>query len=307
MRSSTAITETELLVLGTETEQLSRRPPPARRAPMADTCITADEDPADPALARTGLPELDEPGAERPRGAILGRYTILNRLGAGAMGVVYLAHDVELDRRVAIKLLRAGLADERLRLRLVREAQAMARLNHPNVVTVHDVGVADGQVFVAMEEVRGVTLRAWLDERRRGWREVVEIFLMVGRGLSAAHAGGIVHRDFKPDNVMVDVDGRPRVMDFGLARAEAEVEAPGSEAPLDAASASWSSESSPLRVTLTQAGAILGTPSYMAPELWVGAVADARSDQSRSASPSGRRSTASAPSPPRASRASSAR
>src|SRR5690606_4150918 len=135
-------------------------------------------------------------------------------------GIVYLGHDGELDRHVAIKLLRVHGDDGRGAARLLREARALARVAHPHVVAVHEVGTHEGAVFLAMERVDGVTLTQW--QRGRSWREVVEVYLQAGRGLAAAHAAGVVHRDFKPDNVLVGVDEhgapRARVVDFGLAR-----------------------------------------------------------------------------------------
>ena len=146
---------------------------------------------------RSGAPELE-------RGATLGRYLVIERLGAGGMGVVYAAYDPELDRKVAIKLLRSEVAGdpELARARLVREAQAMAKLSHPNVVAVHEVRTIGEQVFVAMEFVAGGTLAGWI-EGKHGWREVLGMFLATGRGLAAAHAAGVVHRDFKPDSGLV--------------------------------------------------------------------------------------------------------
>ncbi|MBC8068881.1 MAG: serine/threonine protein kinase, partial [Deltaproteobacteria bacterium] len=151
--------------------------------------------------------------AELPR---LGRYTLLRCIGHGGMGIVYAARDEELDREVAIKLLRAELArsDDR---RLATEARALARLAHPNVVCVFDVGMHEGQRFIAMDYVVGEDLRRWLAAPRR-LRDVLRVFAGAGRGLHAAHVVGLVHRDFKPDNVLVGDDGRPRVLDFGLAR-----------------------------------------------------------------------------------------
>ncbi len=212
----------------------------------------------------SGSPELG-------RGATLGRYLVIERLGAGGMGVVYAAYDPELDRKVAVKLLRSeGAGDPELgRARLIREAQAMAKLAHPNVVAVHDVGTFGEQVFVAMEFVQGGTLTGWLAAGEHGWREVLGMFQETGRGLAAAHAAGVIHRDFKPDNVLVGADARPRVTDFGLARV-------GTGPELVAPSLV---SASGVGVELTQAGAVMGTPAYMAPEQHLGIVADARSDQ----------------------------
>src|SRR5262249_44441738 len=150
----------------------------------------------------------------------IGRYVVLDRLGSGTMGVVVSAIDPTLDRRVAIKLVRAEQTGTTVgRQRLLREAQAMARLAHPNVVTVFEVGEYAERVFLAMEYIRGSTLGAWLAHPGRTQREIVGAFLAAGRGLAAAHRAGIVHRDFKPANVLVDTDGRVRVADFGLATA----------------------------------------------------------------------------------------
>jgi len=216
------------------------------------------------------------------RGTALGRYIVIDVLGEGGMGVVYSAYDPELDRKVAIKLLQArtdgtvgshsGSTDQQW---LTREAQAMARLSHPNVIAVHDVGQLSGhRVFVAMEQVDGVTLRIWLRDNVRPWREVLEVMIAAGTGLAAAHKGGLVHRDFKPDNVLVGNDGRVRVMDFGLAR----LRAGDSELP-DRQSDSSIEARSPLSAPLTIAGTVIGTPAYMAPEIGDGVLADARSDQ----------------------------
>jgi serine/threonine-protein kinase len=155
-----------------------------------------------------------------PRGSAVGRYLVLDLLGEGGMGVVYKAYDPELDRAVALKLVRtADDASNAQRDRLLREAQALARLSHPNVIAVHDVGTFHRDVFIAMEFVEGQTLRAWLQESPRSQRDIVDAFLAAGEGLEAAHRAGLVHRDFKPDNVMVGKDARVRVLDFGVARA----------------------------------------------------------------------------------------
>src|SRR5437868_6353046 len=144
--------------------------------------------------------------------ALVGRYEVLRPIGAGGMGVVYAARDLKLRRTVAIKMLRAGdgtaqLAEQKMRARLLREARAMAQLSHPNVLAVYDVGESNGNVFLAMELVDGGTLSHWLREKKRSWREVLDVLLAAARGLSAAHAAGLIHRDFKPENVLVGEDG----------------------------------------------------------------------------------------------------
>lgn len=216
-------------------------------------------------------------------GARIGRYVIIERVGSGAMGVVYGAYDPELDRKIALKLLKPGQgAKPTARARLLREAKAIARLSHPNVVAVHDVGVFEDQVFLAMEFVPGGTIKSWLAEKPRGWREILDVFSSAGRGLTAAHAAGLVHRDFKPDNVLLDREGRPRVVDFGIAReaAGAAGDEDGVEAPSEPAPALRESSGNvaPL-MTLTKTGALVGTPAYMAPEQFMGQRGDERSDQ----------------------------
>ncbi|HEX8111786.1 MAG TPA: serine/threonine-protein kinase, partial [Kofleriaceae bacterium] len=157
-------------------------------------------------------------GTAEELGATLGRYRLEHKLGAGGMGVVHAAFDPVLERRIALKVLNSATATLEARDRLLREARAMARLTHPNVVTVYEVGTATGRDFVAMELVHGETLAAWLRAGQRTPAAILDAFLAAGRGLAAAHAAGIVHRDFKPDNVMVSADGSVRVLDFGLAR-----------------------------------------------------------------------------------------
>ena len=207
-----------------------------------------------------------------PKGG-LGRYVILSALGAGGMGIVYAAYDRELGRKVALKFLRPGPAGQSdsgpARERLLREAQALARLAHPNVITVHDVGVLDGEVFVAMEFVEGQTLRAWLADESLTPAAILQVLAQAGEGLVAAHAAGLVHRDFKPDNVLVGDDGRVRVTDFGLARAD--VDEPATALP-------EGEEPTAIQATLTRTGALLGTPAYMAPEQRRGERADVRAD-----------------------------
>jgi predicted Ser/Thr protein kinase len=210
------------------------------------------------------------------RGAQLGRYVVLERLGAGGMGVVYTAYDPELDRKVAVKLLQPCSAEQRAEeeARLLREGQAMARLSHPNVITVHDVGTFFDQVFVAMEFVDGVTLRE-VQKQPLSWQSALKLYVQAGRGLAAAHAAGLIHRDFKPDNTLVDGAGRVRVLDFGLARAlDGAPETPAAPAP-DLPIPSGGVLSTPL----TNPGAFMGTPQYMAPEQLFGAEVDARTDQ----------------------------
>jgi len=217
------------------------------------------------------------PTAEPPglaRGAVLGRYVIEELIGAGGMGVVYRARDPDLGRAVAIKQLGRVRSDWQWRARLLREAQAMARLAHPNVVTVHDVGLAEDGLFVAMEYVEGVTLRRWLAEPRTR-HEIVAAFVAAGRGLHAAHLAGLVHRDFKPDNVLVSNDGRVRVTDFGLVRSEAGGAIP--EAVAATRPADRTASGAPVDLTIDDE--VMGTPGYMAPEQYGGAPVDARTDQ----------------------------
>lgn len=203
----------------------------------------------------------------------IGRYQILERLGKGGMGVVWAAHDPHLKRKVAVKLLRPDIEDAVHEERLLTEARAMARLSHPNVVHVYDAAADDGQLFVAMELVDGTNVARWLREGRRTWPEVLGVFLAAGRGLAAAHAADIVHRDFKPSNVLLSRDGRVLVTDFGLARATAlEPDADRVRADIAAAGALG-----PTFHTVT--GTLIGTPAFMAPEQFPGGTADARSDQ----------------------------
>jgi tetratricopeptide (TPR) repeat protein len=206
----------------------------------------------------------------------VGRYVLLSRLGRGGMGEVFEAFDPELRRTVAIKVLHErqlpGESRDTRALRLMREAQAMARLSHPNVLTVHDVGEHDGRVFLAMAKVDGGTLRQWLRKGKRPFRQVLPICLAMGRGLAAAHAAGLVHRDFKPDNVLLSKEGGVFVTDFGIAREADSTEVPALPAP---EALSTGEEEQPLTAT----GSLVGTPAYMAPEQYAGRPADPRSDQ----------------------------
>ena len=188
------------------------------------------------------------PSESLPRiGEAIGRYAIASVVGVGGMGVVYRAHDATLDREVAIKLLRPDLGDGPS---LLAEAQAMARLQHPNIVSVHDAGIANGRLFVCMEYVHGSTLRARVAMHPRDWRAIARLYRAAGEGLAYVHRAKLVHLDFKPDNVLVDRDGRVRVTDFGLAR-----------------------------MIGTREARIAGTPAYMAPEQRRGGTVDARADQ----------------------------
>ncbi len=251
-----------------------------RRADGDDPALAATGA-SDPALDATGVgdPSLDATGAAPApsavghRGKSFGHFLVVDRLGAGAMGVVLAAYDPKLDRKVALKVLNdavAGSGNPDGRLRLLREAQAMARLAHPNVVTVFEVGETNDQVFVAMEFVNGGTLTQWLRKEARSRRDILQMFVAAGRGLVAAHAAGMIHRDFKPDNVLVGSDGRPRVSDFGLVGAHA-----GSPQTGDAVGTSGGR----IADSLTATGAVMGTPIYMAPEQFEGADTDQRTDQ----------------------------
>ena len=234
-------------------ETLASGAMPSDRDALAET-LAPDELTATP-TKKTALPR---PGPH----SRFGRYELLDRLGAGAMGVVWLAEDPELKRKLAVKVLKRP--DASLTDRLVREAQSMARVNHPNVVAVYDVGIADGATYIAMELVPGKSLRAWQDKTTHTIPEIVEHYIAAGRGVAAAHARGIIHRDFKPDNVLVGDDGRVRVTDFGLAAAKASDS--GSQHPI-------------ADVNLTTSGSVLGTPAYMAPEQFTGGNVEPRTDQ----------------------------
>jgi len=197
----------------------------------------------------------------------IGRYVLLGQLGRGGMGVVHLARDEVLDRHVAVKLLNRR-STPGLQARLLQEAQALARLSHPNVVAIYEAGEHEGRIFLAMERIVGDTLREWRGGRPRGIVEVLEVALQAARGLAAAHDAGLVHRDVKPDNIMIGDDGRVRVMDFGLARVASSRVGDSDEG----------SDPSLSPVPLTAVGAVVGTPGYMAPEQERGAVVDASSD-----------------------------
>jgi serine/threonine protein kinase/tetratricopeptide (TPR) repeat protein len=277
-------------------------PAPAERAPDQRTSSGAFD--TDPALASWH----EEPGV--PAAAQLGRFRVLRELGRGGMGLTYLAYDEELDRKVAVKLVHPDVPSNAAgQARLKREAQALARLAHPNIVHVYEVGSQQGQLFIAMELIQGQTMAEWLEETPRSWREVVAMFRQAGEGLRAAHAAGLVHRDFKPSNVMVGDDGRVRVLDFGVAYLEQTLPGEGQPAidtaaglsgtatgaarpvdglaGIDTEGATLDVTGTPFVVTgsrgrepaLTTTGALIGTPAYMSPEQIACRGADARSDQ----------------------------
>src|SRR6185436_18791197 len=269
----------------------------------------------------SGQPLPDSVPAALARGSSIGRYIVLAMVGRGGMGEVYAAYDPELDRKVAVKLLRVkpgnGVSLAEGRTRTLREAQAIARLSHPNVVVAYDVGTFEDKVFIAMEYVEGNTVTYWLKVQERAWREILQVFKDAARGLAAAHEKGLVHRDFKTDNVMVSRDRHVRVMDFGLACQVQDKAAPA-PAPVDGSGAVRASGAAaiPIRILtgsvaggdgpstvvlptdpvapipiegrsssgsfdarLTRTGAMMGTPAYMALEQFLGTPTDARSDQ----------------------------
>ncbi len=238
--------------------------------PVLDDASQTTATAVGPARARRPAPAL-------ARGSVVGRYVIVDFLDQGGMGAVYRAFDPELNRSVALKLvlISRDVPGGTLRGRLLREAQALAQLSHPNIVAVHDVGPYEDGVFMAMEYVEGSTLRAFLaDGRRHPRAQVLEVMTAAGHGLAAAHQVGITHRDFKPANVILGVDGRVRVIDFGVARAAIDdSSAPPVPVPAGAA------DHNLLSVQLTQAGSVVGTPRYMAPEQHAAREATERSDQ----------------------------
>lgn len=214
--------------------------------------------------------------------ARIGRYALLRKLGEGGMGAVYAGYDEELHRKVAIKLLHvASSTNAELRARMLREAQAMARVSHPNVVNVYEVGESNGEIFIAMEFINGTTLTKWQSEPGRSWQEILHMYCLAGQGLLAAHHAGIVHRDFKPDNVLIGSDGQPRVADFGLARLQdtlPEITDNKTQSSSDF-TFNQAHDFKPMSSPLTKEGALMGTPLYMSPEQYKGHPADSRSDQ----------------------------
>jgi len=213
-------------------------------AVLGDASTAADDHTTHPARRSDHGPALE-------LGAMVGRFAALDLIGRGGMGTVYTAYDPELDRYIALKLLNhQARAVDRARAQILAEAQAMARINHPGVVAIYEVGTFGDRVFAAMELVEGTTLRRWITEQPRGWREVVAVFLLAGEGLAAAHAAGVVHRDFKPENVLLGRDGRVKVSDFGLSSVSPDGD-----------------------------GAVVGTPGYLPVEALRGEAVDHTADQ----------------------------
>lgn len=221
----------------------------------------------------------DEPWVELRVGESVGRYLLVSPLGEGGMGVVYEGYDPELDRKVAVKVLRPSIdsvasttttVTAQAQMQLLAEAQSLAQLTHPNVVAIYDVGRVGGQVYLAMEMVEGITLHRWLRDGPHPWREVVRVFIEAGQGLAAAHRVGIVHHDFKPENVLLGVDGRPRVLDFGLAH---------NEGPTGTRTTTGGTIELSQSISGGATRRVAGTPSFMAPEQHLGIQTDERCDQ----------------------------
>jgi tetratricopeptide (TPR) repeat protein len=253
--------------------------------PLADTGAASAPAPVTPPPSRNIADQLVKSRVKsalfnKPRHSVkISRFVLLEQIAHGGMGEVYAAYDGQLDRKVAIKLLRPEFESSNIhaRERLLREAQTLARVSHPNVVQVYEAGEAGDQVYVAMELVPGTPLHIWLDrhaaDRDRHWRIIVDTFIAAGRGLAAVHAAELLHRDFKPANVLVREDGRVCVVDFGLARAAGEMSEPG------LAPATTAMRDSDVSDRLTKTGTLMGTPAYMAPEQITSGAVDHRSDQ----------------------------
>lgn len=256
-----------------ETVENTPRPRVDLNAPTLEPAPSGSNPPID-VSSSAATPELKNP-------THIGRYVVLRCLGQGGMGVVYSAYDPDLDRKVAVKVVREDIhRGEHVRARLLKEAKAMARISNPNVVHVYEVGEdresQHGQIFIAMEFVAGTDLVDWQSHHpvrnASSLDQCLRLYLQAAAGLEAAHHSGLIHRDFKPDNVLVGDDGRARVMDFGIAKAH--------EDPLGREISGTAIPVLPQPgERLTQLGAILGTPGYMAPEQVRGEPADARSDQ----------------------------
>ncbi|MFO7566099.1 MAG: serine/threonine-protein kinase [Enhygromyxa sp.] len=243
---------------------------------------------------------MDSDPGDTKKLSTIGRYVILDSIGMGGMGLVCAAYDPKLNRKIALKVLRNASSDEAStagRNRLFREAQALAKLSHPNVVTVHDVDVFEGQVYIAMEFVEGTTLREWLRDEPRTWQQILEKFILAGRGVAAAHQADIIHRDFKPSNVLISSEGDVRVADFGVAkerdrgrvdvqrdlvefeRKRRTVATNGGTLDATAEDALIEEIQSNVSLDLTVAGRMVGTPAYMAPEQHMGLRVGPHTDQ----------------------------
>ncbi|MEX1365805.1 MAG: serine/threonine-protein kinase [Nannocystaceae bacterium] len=239
---------------------------------IAPTVVPGSSRASEAAAATTPASRSRLGSFEGPLPSHVGPYRVIGHIGSGGVGVVYEARDEDLGRSVAVKVLRDASPANVARFR--REARAMSRVNHPNVATVYEVGEDDGRGYISMELVRGQTLRQWLDSRP-GWAEILAVVRQAAEGLRAAHAAGVVHRDFKPDNVLVGDDGRVRVVDFGLAKHHAELSADRADGRVFDRRA-LARELADTGITRT--GSLMGTPAYMAPEQFRGE-GDARSDQ----------------------------
>jgi len=237
-----------------------------------DALATRQLESSNSQLSAPTLPHRRASSLKKAASTRVGRYVLLHEIGRGSMGVVHAAYDDTLDRKVALKFIsHATTTTAEARARLLREAQAMARVSHANVVHIYEADEDEsGRIYIAMEFVDGSSLRKWIRSEQRAWRDVVAMFIPIGEGLAAAHEAGVVHRDFKPANVIVDARGRPKVADFGLAGLDgAALELSGGLGEPNGSGAS----------TLTQTGTKIGTPAYMAPEQHRGEPSDARSDQ----------------------------
>jgi serine/threonine protein kinase len=219
---------------------------------------------------------VDAAVRDLPGSGTVGRYRIDEVIGAGAMGRVYRGWDPDLSREVAIKVVR-GISTEQARARLLREARALACFEHPNIVPVYDVGIDGDCMYVVMQLLHCQTLRGWLAAQARSWEQVLDVFVEAGRALSAVHAAGLGHRDFKPDNLVITDDGHVKLVDFGLAKCFDDGNEPSVD-PLGTLSGS-TSEAGSGSVTVTRSGVIIGTPAYMAPEQYRRRCVDARADQ----------------------------
>ena len=237
-----------------------------------DAGMAKERTPTDPIAMERARARVERAMFGEAPPARLGRFVILDAVARGGMGMVYAAYDPELDRKVALKVLHASRSDDRrAHERLSREARALARLEHPNVVKVHDILVDDGQIVVVMTLLDGETLAAW-DATPRHWRDVLAAYLQAGAGLAAAHTVNVIHRDFKPSNAIIGPSGEVQVLDFGLARmAHDEGTLPGVRAELRAHALG----------ARTISGAFMGTPAYASPEQLAGEQITASSDQFR--------------------------